>query len=535
MSIIRMRETMHSWFRYVMIAIAVVMAVGIAWQLGGGSGRNQQSDRASRGGIVAKVNGEKLDSETFAKAYANALSQVAQQQNLDKNEPGQVESIIGPLQAEMLRGQVLDKLTNTMILVQAAKEQGVRVSRGEVKKAIAKIVEDQVAQIRKMLVGDSKSDKKFEEALAKVKPGTTIGSLRTEIKEFIDPDEMRQQLVIQKLMDSVKKDVDRSDRAVRASFDQYRLAQISVGNEKRSDTQARARAKEIVEKLRGGADFAALAKEVSEDPYKTNGGDWGFALPKMYIAPVPVKKAIEKMKPGEISNPIKVEDGYMVVKLISRESKLPADYAEKRKEYRDRYVAQAEQAAQSEFFEKVSKSAKTEIIDPEMKALSMLRKGGADRKAVFLGAIREYNRAVAKAEDDAGMLARAYSQIAYIYEALRQPGIAGVTEAERAKYAVEEKGALISALNNTESKDLRLMLADLRIQDKEFAEAVDDLSYVSANGYDDPAAHQELLGRYEKMRAAGYSKVASLIAEERKWLDDYSKQAEKSEGPGVSR
>ncbi|MBW2540520.1 MAG: peptidylprolyl isomerase, partial [Deltaproteobacteria bacterium] len=74
------------------------------------------------------------------------------------------------------------------------------------------------------------------------------------------------------------------------------------------------RAAEILAQIREGADFAALASELSEDPgSKSNGGDLGF------FARGQMTKAFEdaafSLEPGTISEPIKTEYGYHIIRV----------------------------------------------------------------------------------------------------------------------------------------------------------------------------------------------------------------------------
>lgn len=85
-----------------------------------------------------------------------------------------------------------------------------------------------------------------------------------------------------------------------------------------AEQRARARADEVLARLRQGEDFAKVAAEVSEDARtRAAGGDPGpFAAGRLG----PEADAIlETMPIGEISGPIRVKGGYHIVKLHSRE------------------------------------------------------------------------------------------------------------------------------------------------------------------------------------------------------------------------
>lgn len=83
-------------------------------------------------------------------------------------------------------------------------------------------------------------------------------------------------------------------------------------------------AKEIKKKLDTGTSFEELAKQESQDlASKDNGGDLGyFGAGKMTPE---FEKAAYKLKPGQISNPVKSPNGYHIIKLTDKKDLQPYD------------------------------------------------------------------------------------------------------------------------------------------------------------------------------------------------------------------
>ncbi|MFT4103171.1 MAG: SurA N-terminal domain-containing protein [Burkholderiaceae bacterium] len=82
--------------------------------------------------------------------------------------------------------------------------------------------------------------------------------------------------------------------------------------------KARARADELLAKLKGGADFAALAKQASQDTMTApQGGDLGLFTPEMMVKPV--ADAAFSLKAGEISGVVTSEFGFHLIKLAKIE------------------------------------------------------------------------------------------------------------------------------------------------------------------------------------------------------------------------
>jgi len=87
-----------------------------------------------------------------------------------------------------------------------------------------------------------------------------------------------------------------------------------AGDDDAAQTAAEERAAALAEQGRGGADFAALARENSDDTgSKASGGDLGWVERGMMVAPF--EAALFALQTGEISAPVKTEFGWHVLRL----------------------------------------------------------------------------------------------------------------------------------------------------------------------------------------------------------------------------
>ena len=87
-------------------------------------------------------------------------------------------------------------------------------------------------------------------------------------------------------------------------------------------------AKDVIKKLKEGADFAELAKESSIDATRENGGELGYMSRQDQVIPVYIEAAF-KQKIGEISSkPVKSDFGYHVIEVQEERMRPPAPFEE---------------------------------------------------------------------------------------------------------------------------------------------------------------------------------------------------------------
>ena len=114
-------------------------------------------------------------------------------------------------------------------------------------------------------------------------------------------------------------------RYVEAEKRRARHILITVGGKQdaAADAAALAKAQDVLKQARSGADFACLAKKYSQDPGSARqGGDLGLALRSAYVQPF--ADPLFSMKAGEISEPVKTQFGYHIIKLEdTREAQFP--------------------------------------------------------------------------------------------------------------------------------------------------------------------------------------------------------------------
>lgn len=85
-------------------------------------------------------------------------------------------------------------------------------------------------------------------------------------------------------------------------------------------------AKKVVERLKAGEDFAALAKELSkDDSNKEQGGDLGWFGRGVMVTEF--EEAAFSLTPGTISDPVKTSYGYHIIEVLEKDPNHPIDEA----------------------------------------------------------------------------------------------------------------------------------------------------------------------------------------------------------------
>jgi tetratricopeptide (TPR) repeat protein len=158
------------------------------------------------------------------------------------------------------------------------------------------------------------------------------------------------------------------------------LIRIQPGKEE----EARKLAESLLNRAKNGEDFAALAKQYSEDPgTKKNGGDLGFFSTGSMVKPF--EDLAFSLKVGEIGGPIKTDFGYHIIKVEDARLKKFKGEPDPEKAI----LKEKQERAYNEWSYNLRKNAKVEILNPALKALDLKFRGRIGE------AIAEYQQAIA--------------------------------------------------------------------------------------------------------------------------------------------
>ena len=129
--------------------------------------------------------------------------------------------------------------------------------------------------------------------------------------------------------------------------------------------KAHAEATAILERLRKGEDFAALAKKHSDAAFASKGGDWGWIEKGAYVGPL--EAAASRLRPGEVSKLVEAEDGYLIVKIAGVQPASRQSLAEARDRIRKRLQDEHRQERRAQLINQLKRSASILRLDLEVK------------------------------------------------------------------------------------------------------------------------------------------------------------------------
>jgi peptidyl-prolyl cis-trans isomerase C len=176
------------------------------------------------------------------------------------------------------------------------------------------------------------------------------------------------------------------DKSVRGAIDDAEARRVytqQIGNV-RPEEEVRARhilvetealAREIVDGLKKGGDFAELSKKHSKDPgSRENGGDLGYFQRGQMVPQF--EEAAFKLAKGDISPPVQSQFGWHIIKLEDKRSKPLPTF----EEVKERLVGSLVHRKAQEVAKGLRAAAKVEFLDADIRRQVEAEQAGAKPK-----------------------------------------------------------------------------------------------------------------------------------------------------------
>ncbi|MFB4365534.1 MULTISPECIES: peptidylprolyl isomerase [Bacillus] len=221
---------------------------------------------------------------------------------------------------------------------------------------LTQLVQEKVLD-KKYKVSDKEIDNKLKEY--KTQLGDQYNALEKQYGKDYLKEQVKYELLTQKAAkDNIKVTDDEIKEYWEGLKGQIRASHILVADKKTAE--------EIEKKLKKGEKFDALAKEYSTDTGSaTNGGELGWISKDNEQLDSTFRKAAFKLKTNEVSDPVKTQFGYHIIKKTEERGK----YDDMKKELKSEVLEQKlnDNAAVQEAVQKVMKKADIEVKDKDLK------------------------------------------------------------------------------------------------------------------------------------------------------------------------
>jgi len=287
--------------------------------------------------VLARVNGQPVTRTDFERLIKN------------------VEMGRGPIPAEK-RDEVmraaLDQLITYTVLKQEAATRKLAVADTD--------VDAQVAEMQKQFP----SEAEFTKALAA--RNTTVAQLKADARADMGINKMMEAEVAgaAAATDADAKDFYDKNPDKFKQPESIRASHILVMAGKEADEPAKKAARTkidgVLKRARAGEDFAALAKENSQDGSAAQGGDLGF-FPHGQMVPE-FDQAAFALKPGEISEVVTTQFGYHIIKLTEKKDASMVPFETVKPRVLEFLTNQKKQERVNSFIDEAKKRAKIEVL-----------------------------------------------------------------------------------------------------------------------------------------------------------------------------
>lgn len=224
---------------------------------------------------LARVNGQEITWEDYEPGLRQALSAVSRQGNVNWNDAAM------QLRLGQLQNDVLSQTVDRWLLRKIAADQGIVISQENVQA-------------------------KLQEERDKVEAGALYESWESYLVANGFTDRTIEQLAHDRLMLTELLEAQQVDLLE----EQVHIAHISL--------EDRAKAQEVMDKLKAGEDFAKLAAEYSMDEEtRDSGGDLGWFSPALMLPEL--GQAATGLQPGQFSEVIATRYGFTIITLLERD------------------------------------------------------------------------------------------------------------------------------------------------------------------------------------------------------------------------
>ncbi len=305
----------------------------------------QSSMQMPAAGVAATVNGVDIKESEVQELMKVGLEDISSKAS--QLPPNFLEQY-----KERLREQILEQLIVKNLLAEKVKESDIKVTDEEIINLITGMVSSQpeplsFEEYKQKLVENGRSFEEEKERIREVLAYKKILEAQMAGKIDVTEDEAK------KFYDENPKQFEAAEQ-IRASHILIKPVFVKGGDPNEAKAQADKKAKDLLQKIKNGADFAVLAKASSACPSAPKGGDLGF-FSKGDMTPS-FEKASFELKVGQISDIVETEYGYHIIKVTDHKDAGIVSFDEAK----DKIVEQLKRNKQLELTNEYIESLKAE-------------------------------------------------------------------------------------------------------------------------------------------------------------------------------
>jgi len=308
--------------------------------------------------ILVKVNGEIFTKSDLEQRQVATLRQKGQAFDL-KSDPNNTQLRKA---LDEITPQIMVEAVDEMLIVQRGKELGYKLSDEQFTSVVANIRKENKIE----------SDEQFQAALKS--ENMTMADLRRNLERSMIVQRVQQNEVMGKIAVT--------DEEARRYYDAHlsefttaptvtlREILVATATDNRginvgADEAARAKIEDIRKLATSGEAFDKLAGAVSDSPSKANGGLIG-PLSLNDISP-DLRRVIEKMKPGDVTEPVRNARGYQIFKLEAMTATQTLTFDQAREQISEHVFTDKRKAEFQKYMQKLRAQAIIEWKNPEVK------------------------------------------------------------------------------------------------------------------------------------------------------------------------
>jgi peptidyl-prolyl cis-trans isomerase SurA len=310
--------------------------------------------------ILVKVNGEIITKTELEQRQVSALRQQMQGKQVDPEALKNDETLKKALTA--LTPQIIVNAVDELLLLQRGKELGLKLGDDQFKAVVTNIRKEQGLT----------DDAKFAQALAQ--EGMTMDDLRKQLERQMLIEQVQRQEVGSKLSiteeearqyyaNHPEEFTDSASVTLREIF--IEVPSDAGGVNVAKDDEVKKQIEDVRARALKNEDFAKLVAEVSTSPSKANGGLIG---PFSHADMSPQLLAlVEKMKQGDITQPIRTQKGYQLFKLETQKAQALQPFESVRDLIADKVAGARTQVEMRKFLGRLRAQAIIEWKNDELK------------------------------------------------------------------------------------------------------------------------------------------------------------------------